>query len=168
MTLAFLDKLADGLAEVICRPWSPIGRRVWIRLDDPRDATLEHATFYGRIRACAAPDGTLTDLLVELDRPFTFGAMEEPLGADTGGVRHRIDATALSVTSPLRPCAKGTEVRWLVSRPCLQWRRTSRMRFSWSAARFVIADSFADAHFECTIGTGRIGLRGDLARLLHR
>lgn len=131
MSLAFMDKLADALADLLCRPWSPIGRRVWIRLDDPRDATLEGAIVYGCVRACAAPDGTLTDLLVELERPFTFGGMPEPIAR---GVRYRVDAIDLSATSSVRPCAKGAEVHWLVSRPCLQWRRTSRIRFSWSRA----------------------------------
>lgn len=168
MVLTFADKLADGLAELICRPWSPIGRRVWIRLDDPRDATLEEAVLYGCIRASAAPDGTLTDLLVELERPFTFGSTAEPLEDDAAGMRHRIDVTALSASSPVRHCAKGREIRWLVSRPCLQWRRTSRIRFSWSAARFVVAESFADAHFDCTIGTGRIGLTTGITGRLRR
>ena len=35
-------------------------------------------------------------------------------------------------------------------------------------ARFVVAESFADAHFDCTIGTGRIGLAGAITRRLHR
>lgn len=161
ISLTLMDKLADGFAEWICRPWSPIGRRVWISMDDPRDAALEGIVVYGCVRACAAPDGTLTDLLVELERPFNFGNMAEPIN---GGIRHRLDATALGADSTVRRCADDAEVRWLVSRPCLQWRRTSRIRFSWSAARFVVAGSFADAHFDCTIGTGRIGLTPASAR----
>lgn len=74
MSIAFIDKIADSVAAILCRPWSPIDQRVWITVDDPRDAALESVTLYGCIRASSAPNGELTDLLVELERPCTFGS----------------------------------------------------------------------------------------------
>jgi hypothetical protein len=154
MPSGFLDRIADRLASLICRPWSPVGRRVWIAFDDARDAALSGVTVYGCIRGWNASDGLPTDLLVELDRPFTFGR-SSPIAE---GRQHHVDAVTLSEDSTLRACFRGHEIRHLVTRPCLVWRRTPRIVFSWAAARIVAASSFADAHFDCTVGTGRIGL----------
>ena len=155
VSIAFFDRLADRLAELMCRPWSPTGRRVWIAFDDSRDAALAGLAFHGRIRATAVPDGLPTDLLVELEFPFTF-ADSSPIEK---GSTHRVHARRLSQASTLREFAgKDEEIRWLVIRPCLRWRRTPRLRFSWSAARIIVAPSFAEANFERTIATGRIGL----------
>ena len=148
------DKLADRVAELMCRPWSPVGRRIWLEIDDPRDAGLTGVTVYGWIRGVAAPDGLLTDLLIELERPFTFGEA----AAIDGGVRHHVDSLVLNERSPLRELVRSDGIRWLVTRPCVKWRRTSRIRFSWAVARFMAATSFADARFESTVGVGRIGL----------
>jgi hypothetical protein len=151
----FVDRIADGLAQRICRPWSPLDRQVWIAFDDSRDAALAGVTVYGCVRGWNACDGLPNDLLIELDRPFTFG-LSSPIIA---GTQHRIDGMMLSEDSTLRSSLSGDEIRHLVTRPCLVWRRTPRIIFSWTAVRIVAASSFADAHFDRTIGTGRIGLR---------
>jgi hypothetical protein len=154
MIIAWADAVADRLADLACRPWSPIGRRVWLAFDDCRDAGLARMELYGLVRAFTAPDGSPSDLLVELERPIRFAAAT----AVPGAWMHHLDSVDLGEGSSLREFASADEIRWLVTRPCVKWRRTARVRFSWSVARFVVASSFADAAYHRTLGIGRIGL----------
>ncbi len=124
----FIDRAADLLARI--SRWSPIGSPVALTIDDSGDERLIGITVSGRVRACdVGVDGTPTDLLVELDGQIAY---------------------------------KGHYVRqdisWLMTRPCLRWRRTNRMVLSWSAARIVDASSFRDGTYDRTIATGRVWL----------
>ena len=121
-----IDAAVDVFARL--RRWSPIGERVTIAFDDCGDARLAAFTFRGIVRAYGVgDDGTPADLLVELDD-----------GIDYNGHYVRND------------------IRFLVTRPCLRWRRTSRLLLSWAAFRFIDAPSFRDATYDRTIAVGRI------------
>lgn len=123
-------KAIDGIADVLARlrRWSPIGERVIITFDDCGDARLCSFTCGGTVRACGVrEDGTPDDLLVELDRDLDYRGHYERQG-----------------------------IRFLVTRPCVRWRRTNRLLLSWAIFRFVDAPSFRDASYDRTIAIGRV------------
>lgn len=123
-----MDRTADLLARV--SRWSPIGCPVALTIDDSGDERLIGITVSGRVRACDVDvDGTPTDLLVELDGEITYA----------GHYMRR-------------------DILFVMTRPCLRWRRTNRMVLSWSAARIVDASSFRDGTYDRTIATGRVRL----------
>lgn len=131
MSLLAIDS-GERLSEMLVRrsQFCPIGRRLWIAIDDSGDGGLVGVTLVGCVRAAGlSPEGSPTDLLVELE-------------ASLGYAGHY----------------KNSEIRWVVTRPCLRWRRTSRILFSWAVARVVDAPSFVDSTFDRTIGIARIGL----------
>lgn len=106
------------------RLWSPLEKRICIGVDDSGDSRLTGSTIGGVVRAYDLHgDGSLTRLLVELDEPIDYSG-------------HYVRES----------------IRWLVTEPCLRWRRTSRLLWSWSAARLVDAPSFADSTYGRTIG----------------
>jgi hypothetical protein len=124
----------DALAELVAialarwRRWSPVGQPLCIAVDDSGDARLAGRTLSGVVRGYdQRENGALTRLLIELDQPLDY----------TG---HYIR----------------TGLRWLVAEPCLQWRRTSRLWWSWSVARIVDAPSFVDSTYDRTIGIARL------------
>lgn len=124
-----IDAITEMAARALMRRhcWSPVGVRLRVDMDDSGDAALAGASLIGIIRGYdQRQDGTLTRLLVELDRPIDYGA------------------------GPVRT------IRWIVTEPCLRWRRTSRLLLSWSVARIVEASSFVDSTYSRTIGIARL------------
>ncbi len=121
-----LDAAMERIAAVMLRYrlWSPVARRIGIAIDDSGDSRLTGSTVAGVVRAYDLhEDGSLKRLLVELDEPIDYRGHHE---------RERI--------------------RWVVAEPCLRWRRTSRLLWSWSVARIVDAPSFVDSTHARTIG----------------
>lgn len=109
-------------------PWSPIGERVAITVEDSGDERLTKRSLYEIVRACSVRgDGTPTDLVIELDETLHYH-----------GHRGRVD------------------LRWLVARPCFQWRRMNRLLLTWAAVRIIDARALVDATHDRTIGTARI------------
>lgn len=122
----FTERLYDRIARKIS--WSPIGERLAVSIEDSADERLMRQTLYGTIRACdVRSDGTPTDLVIELDAPIQYA----------GHYRR-------------------TGIRWLVARPCFQWRRTNRLLLTWAAVRVMDAPALVDATYDKTIGTARL------------
>ena len=51
------------------------------------------------------------------------------------------------------------DIRWLVATPCHKWHGSAVLPLAWVAVRLIAAPSFADAHRNRTVGTGRLRLR---------
>lgn len=127
-----IDGWADVVLDRVARRthWSPLGRRVVLVFDESGDVALANHTAYGTIRAHdTSTDGTPADLLIELDGDVDYAGHYKRSG-----------------------------IHWLVTRPCLRWRRTSRIIIGWSVVRIIDAPSFRDATYDRTVATGRVGL----------